>query len=110
MQVVPTKSGGLLQRAFEISDSLAEAGNGKSIVIPDIMNVISVQVEPSGGCFVKVQTTLDRVNNVYDDSAIWVDWDYGLVSVNTQKKCVPVTAIRLVQDGSGSSIIKVRAQ
>lgn len=98
--------------AWQASDALAGAGNGKAIIIPDGVNTVAVTVVPSGGASAKVQATTDLINLVEQESAsvVWVDWDAGLVSANTQDYCVPVTAIRLVQSGAGASTLSVRAQ
>ena len=109
MQVVPINTGGLVKKAFEYEESLSAAGNGNAILIPDDCKTISVQTEPTG-CAVKVQATIDTLNAVKTGTPVWLDWDYGEVTDNVQKKCNPVTALRLVQVGAGSSKIKVRAQ
>lgn len=109
MQVVPIKDGPQKTFAFEYEESLSSAGNGKSILIPDGINSVTVQVEPSG-CTVKVQATIDKIKEIINNNAVWVDWDLGDVTSNSQDACIPPSAIRLVQLNAGNSKIKVRAQ
>lgn len=110
MQIAPTKDGGDSHlKSFEYSDSLAAAGNGNSIIIPDDIQNIAIAIKPTG-CNVKFQYTVDSVSEVKAGTEEWFDSDLGLVAVDTSDVLYPCTAIRLVQSGAGSSIIKVRAQ
>jgi hypothetical protein len=110
MNVAPTKEGGDVGlKAFEAKDELAAPGNGESILIPDDVKTISVTVEPTGAT-AKVQTTTNSVAEVKAGTETWVDWDLGAVAVDTNDTADPVTAMRLVQIGAGSSIMTMRAQ
>lgn len=106
----PAKEGGLKSSAFEWSEGLVAAGIGNAIMIPDDIRYVTIQIEPYDGCDAKAQTTVDKVEDVKNDSAVWVDWIHEDVVENTQDWCAPVTAVRLVQQGDGYSFIKVRAQ
>jgi len=115
MQVVNVKSGGQGRVAFEAECELASIANGPWILVPDEIQHIAVtfvNTDTAGG---KVQTTINIVDDVKNDSGvIAVDWDLGEVTEIVQDVCVPVTAIRLVQTtlggGSGTTKIFVRAQ
>lgn len=110
MNVAPTKDGGDIKRKrFEAKDELAAASNGVSILIPDDIRGISVTVEPTG-CTVKVQATTNSVAEVKAGTETWIDWDLGAVAIDTNDTCDPVTAIRMVQIGAGSSVLTMVAQ
>ena len=94
---------------FEGSLSLSGAGNSNWIVIPNGVQTIAVTVTPTTAT-AKVQTTTDTIATLEASGEVAVDWDAGEVSSSTQDVCSPVTAIRLVQVGAGSSIMTVRAQ
>ena len=109
MQVVPTKDGVNRSFAFEFEQSLESAGNGSWIVVSDGVQSVSVTVLPVG-CTVKVQTTTDLINTVKNGTPTPVDWDAGEVSSVSTDVFWPITALRLVQIGAGSSKLKVRSQ
>jgi len=110
-EVVQVRSGGVKTFAFEYEESLSSSGNGDWLLIPDDMSGISVTVQASGGATAKVQTTIDPLSVVKSGTGITaVDWDYGEVTTPTQDYAMPVTAIRLVQSGSGTTKMTVRCQ
>lgn len=98
-------------QAQEATLSLSSASNSDWILIPDSVQNICVTVIPGGGASAKVQTTTDPIATVKNGSGITaIDWDAGLVSANTTDIFLPITAIRLVQSGAGTSKITMRAQ
>ena len=109
MQVAPVNSGTFRSNAFELEQVLDQAENGDWIIVPDGVQSVSVTLIPSSAT-AKVQTTTDNVDTVKNGSPDAVDWDYGSVTVLTSDVFWPVTALRLVQESTGSSKLKVRAQ
>jgi len=111
LEVVQVRSGGIKTFAFEFVETLSSSGNGDWLLIPDDMTGISVTVQAGGGATAKVQTTIDPLAVVKSGTGITaVDWDYGEVSSPTQDYALPVTAIRLVQVGAGTSKMTIRCQ
>jgi hypothetical protein len=110
MTQVPVQ-GEASELAWEAEDSLAGAGNGKAIIVPDGVNQLAVTLAITSGS-AKVQTTTDKINAVEQEKATvtWVDWDAGEVSATRADVCAPVTALRLVQTTAGATALKVRAQ
>jgi len=109
MNVARVKDGGVKRFAFEYEQILSGAGNGDWILIPDDIFDISVTVAPTT-CTAKVQLTTDKISEVKTGTPTAIDWDAGLVGSNSEDVFYPVTAIRLVQAGIGSSKLKVRVQ
>jgi len=73
MNVAPTQEGGSLNlKAFEAKDSLAAAGNGVSILLPDDIKMIMATTKPTG-CETKLQYTADLVHEVKSGVADWYD-------------------------------------
>ena len=110
MSVAPALQNNARKFAFEYSETLVAPGNGTSILVPAGVATVSVQVDFSNNGTGKVQTTVSSVAIVKAGTAIWGDWDAGTVSTHYEDVCVPVTAVRLVQVGTGSATISVRAQ
>jgi hypothetical protein len=96
------------EEAWEIEEELSSAGNGKSVIIPAGCVQIAVTLEVTAGEG-KVQASTSLLSDVKADTAVWVDWPSGNVTVNTQQASVPVTALRQV-NVSGTTKIILRAQ
>lgn len=95
---------------FEYKSAVLDsAGNGVSILIPTQIQNISVALILGGSSTGKVQTTISPLQDVLDDTAIWFDWDAGVVSASTVDVAKPVTAIRQV-NASGTTQLLMRAQ
>jgi len=95
--------------AYEYQDDLAAAGDGDWILIPADVRTVVATCEASGTT-AKVQTTTDTIASIDAGTETAVDWDEGSVSTAVSAACDPPTAIRIVQDGAGTSKLTVRAQ
>ena len=111
MLVAPTQEGGAKNlKAFEATDHLDAPGNGTAILIPDDVRYIGVLSKPTG-CETKTQYSNDLVSEVKAGTADWYDvWWLGFWDEDEWLPLFPVTAVRLVQNGAGSSDLRVRAQ
>lgn len=111
MNVAPTTEGGAANlKAFEKTVSLASAASSDSILIPDDIQNIAVTAQASGTT-VTVYSTTDDVAIVKSGSGItWIAWGAGAISTATASMFGPVTALKIIQAGAGSSKITVRAQ
>lgn len=97
--------------SFELSEALVAAGDSSSILIPQLVANVVVTVEASGGATVCVYSTTDPVATVKSGSGVtWLAWHNGAVTSPTASAFFPVTAIKMIQVGSGASKISVRAQ
>ena len=96
--------------AYDYSDELTSASNGDTVIIPATITGITVTLEIDTGNG-KVQASTTPVNEILADenNAVWVDWDSGTVTVNTQDRVSPVSAIRQV-NGAGTTKLTLRAQ
>ncbi len=111
MNLAPTKDGGEKGFAFEAEDNLATVTDGTTIMIPDDVQNINVDVGVAGGASAKVQYTNSTVSIVKAGSAeVWKDWSAGPVAITTDDVFYPCTAIRLVQTIAGTCTLTVRAQ
>jgi hypothetical protein len=95
--------------AFEYDETLDAPGNGKYILIPANIKGVSVTLGLDAASTGKVQASTSTIYDIKDDNAIWVDWDYGIVSSTSQDYMLPATAIRQV-NLSGSTKLELRAQ
>lgn len=93
---------------WEYSETLASPGNGKSVLLPNGCNGLSLTLSVTAGSG-KIQTTTDLLENIHSGTAVWVDWLVGTVTVTTQDYCKPVSAIRQV-NVSGTTKLMLRAQ
>lgn len=91
------------------STVLSSPGNGVSVLVPTQVQSISVALILGGSSSGKVQSTLSPIEDVINDTAIWLDWSAGIVSFTTADVAKPVTAIRQVNI-SGTTQILMRAQ
>lgn len=89
--------------------SLASAANSDIILLPKGIKTFSCTVSVGSGAQAKVQTSTDSRYTVQSGSPIWIDWASGLVSANTSASAYKVTAVRLVQSGTGTSKLTVVA-
>lgn len=106
---IPKYENRIDQYGFEYEETLDSAGNGNSVLIPDVVRNIGVTLQVLSGTG-KIQTTTNKVQDVIDDNnVVWVDWDSGVVSTTTQDSCSPVTALRMV-NVSGEQRLLMRAQ
>jgi len=109
MNVVPDLYG---QFSYQYTDSLSAAGSGKSILIPAGVHSVAVTAQAAGGgTSVIVYTSTDSLAVVEADSAVtWIAWAAGAITTATASTFYPVTAIKIIQTGTGTSSITVRAQ
>jgi hypothetical protein len=111
MDVAPSLEGGDRSFGFQYVASLAAAGNGDSILIPDDVDNVSVTVQAAGGATAEVQTTTDDIVTVQSGVGVtWVPSSLSGVTTAQAGTFHPVTAIRIVQTGAGTSKMTVRAQ
>jgi len=115
MQVVNTKvgrprDGGTLLNAFEAEASLVGISISDYVLIPSEVNSISVTVSFTGGATGYVEATTDIIDKVVAETATWLIWNQGEVSVTTQDSAYPPSAIRAIQSGAGTMKMSVRAQ
>lgn len=100
--------------AYEYEESLSEVASSDWLIIPINVKNISVALIFTGTATAKVQTTVNKLQDVIDGSAgvVAFDWTSGGVSVNTEDSLVPVTAIRLNVTAYTDGVVKilVRAQ
>lgn len=94
--------------AFEDEINLNAPGESDWIIIPAIINVITVTVSFTGGASGKMQTTTDPNDNF--SSAVSVDWPFGEKSETFSATCKPVSGLRAVQVGTGTMKITIRTQ
>lgn len=89
--------------------ALSSAGNGPSVIIPTQIRTVSVRLLVSGSSSGNVQYSLSTLAEVLADTAIWQEWDSGVVTAHTTDTANPVTAIRQV-NVSGTTQLELRAQ
>ena len=108
--MIPAKvqDGGVMTFAFEFQESIATPSDGDWILIPDDIRSVAVALNVTTGTG-KIQTTVDSVAKVQAGTATPIDWDDGVVAVDTADVFAPVTAVRQV-NASGTTEIQVRAQ
>lgn len=97
--------------AWEFTYTLKGAGDGDWILIPDRISGVAVVVTFTGGASGKVQTAQGEVFEIKSGGGVIDDWEKGVVS--TQETDVLVTAVaamRIVQIGTGTMTIRMRAQ
>lgn len=91
--------------------SLSSVANGDWILVPMGINYLSMTLIPTGGGKGKVQFTTDTLAVVKAGTAeTAIDWPAGEVAVNTSDRCIPVTALRLVQTFAGATKLTIRGQ
>jgi hypothetical protein len=111
MQVTPALDGGEKGFGFEMTVSLAAAGDTDSILIPDDVQNVSVTAQASGGATATIYTTTDLISTIKAAGTItWVAWATGAVTTATGGVFYPVTAIKMTQTGAGASVLSIRAQ
>jgi len=110
MDVAPTVEGGGKAVAFEKTLALDAAGSCDSILIPD--DVQSVLLTASAvGTTTNVYSTTSSVAAVKADTGVtWLAWSAGAIATATGTVYGPVTAIKMIQTGAGTSKLEVRAQ
>lgn len=87
------------------------AGVGDSIIIPQDVSNVNVQLVFATGATGKVQYTNDPVGYVVAGTANWFDWDTGNTATNTCDVFYPPSAIRLSKTNDvGTLTFTVRAQ
>lgn len=94
--------------AYEFNETLASPGNGASVILPANIRGVSVTLGVTAGSG-KVQATTSTIFEVKNDTALWIDWDYGVVSANSQDFMLPATAVRQINI-SGTTKLELRAQ
>lgn len=112
MQYDPTDSqhsqNKLLKRSrYRFEESVADGVTGDSLLLPPGEGDATITVTPTTTA--KVQFTQSSMQDVQNDTAVWVDWPEGDVAVQTIKVMSnSVTAIRLVSVvGSASYSVTV---
>lgn len=110
LQVAKTEYSRGEPRAFEIEINLDAPGFSEWIIIPEQVVTIAVTVSFTSGGTGKVQATTDKVYEIKTGTPEGVDWPFGIVDDTFQAACIPPSAIRAEQVGSGSMIMTVRAQ
>ena len=96
------------ERVSEYKEILTSPGAGDYILVPAGVNQIAACLSFTAGSG-RLETTVSKKADVIADTAIWVAWPHGDVSVDTQDVCSPVAAIRQV-NVSGISKMELRAQ
>jgi len=109
MDKAPVDIGENTKFAFEKTITLSSAGNSSWVMIPKGVQRIVVTIIPTTATG-RVEASSDTVNEVKTGTPTAVSWDLGDVSVTTQDWCYPPTALRCVQTGAGSVVMKIRAQ
>lgn len=110
MQVTPALDGGEKGFGFEYTESLAAAGSTKSVLIPDDVQNIAVTAQAAGTTVTVYSTTSSIVAVKADSGVTWIAWSAGAIATATGTVYAPVTAIKAIQAGAGSSKIEIRAQ
>jgi hypothetical protein len=113
MSVYPTEVRASLndevkEKAWRFSETLSVPGNGQWIEFPNGVRGAAVELSIITGQG-SVESTVESLTNVRNDSASGVVWDQGVVSGTTQDYVIPVTAVRAV-NVSGEITINVRFQ
>lgn len=106
-------AGGEAGWGFDHLEELAAAGTSGIIIVPEDVQNLSVTLKVTGDGSTIVYTTTDRLNDVKSDVAglVWVPWSLGAVHDDVKSTTFyPVTAIKMVQTGTGSSRLTIRAQ
>jgi len=111
MNVAQAADGGDKSSAFEYSESLAAAGDSKSVLIPDDVKSIAVTAQGADGATATIHTTTDPVSVVKSGTGVtWIAWSFGAVTTAIGAIFAPVTAIKMVQANAGTSKITLRVQ
>ena len=95
---------------YESKETISSPGTGDDMLLPDQcgrFDTVLVMLSVSGGGTGKVQYTLSNRAQVIAGSAVWKDWDAGIVSSNTDDALYHVSAIRLVNT-AGTTILEAR--
>ena len=109
--VTPALDGGEKGFGFELTLTMAAAGISDFVLIPDDVQNISVTAEAAGGATATVYSTVDYVSTIKAAGTItWVPWAAGAVTTATAGVFYPVTALKYVQTGAGTSKMAIRAQ
>jgi len=96
--------------SYEYSLSTVAEGSSEVVLIPRDVKVVTVTAIPAGGATVTVLTTCSSIAEVKAGTETWTDWSYGAVSNPKSGSCDPVTAMKIVQTGTGSAKLVMRAQ
>jgi hypothetical protein len=97
--------------AFEYQKTVSALAADDSILIPQDVQNLNVQVVVASGGQGKVQYTNDKVEEVVADTANWIDWDAGVVSANSVDVFYPPTAVRINKTNApGTLTLSLRAQ
>lgn len=111
MKVANTQEGGDRGFAFEYSESLAAAGETKLVLIPDGIQNVSISAEGADGASVVVYSSVDTIDTIKLGTGItWIAWSAGSITSAVGAVFNPVTAIKMIQTGTGSSKLSMRAQ
>ncbi len=97
--------------AFEYQKTVSALAAGDSILIPQDVQNVNVQMVPAASGEGKVQYTNDKVEQVVAGTANWIDWDAGIRAANTVDVFYPPTAIRINKTNApGTLTLSLRAQ
>lgn len=98
--------------SFEASADLIASGETPAIIIPDIQGCVTITVTPAGGASVSVYSTTSPVEIIKNDysNVVWIEWAAGVVTEAMASAFHPISAIKMIQTGAGSSKITLRAQ
>ena len=109
MDVVPDLYG-YNKFAYQMTQSLAAAGDTPSILIPAGVISVMVVAQAASGATAAVYASTDTLAVVQSGTGItWVLWDEGAITTAKSTVYSPVTALKMTQVGSGTSKISVRA-
>ena len=90
------------EMAWEYEVTLSSVTTSDAILLPRGINGGVTTISFTGTAEGKVQSTSSSFNTIRNGTAIWVDWDAGVVTVTTQDAfSPPPTAIRLNQTSAG---------
>ena len=78
------------------------------LITEDVSIIIVTLSFPDGTGSAKVQTTTDELAEIADNTAIWIDWDQGTITVTTTDTAYAPRAIRLVNSGATRAKMTVR--
>jgi hypothetical protein len=112
MSVVEMHSNNITQgNSFEYTENLLSAMDSNIILIPSIVQNVSVEAEATGGATATVYETTDSILTVRTGIGItWIAWAHGAVTTAKSSSLYPPTAIKLTQTGAGASKISIRCQ
>lgn len=110
MQVAQILTGTGDLRAWEYEINLDSDTEFEILLIPDKINIVTLSVSFSGGAGVKIYNSTDRISEVKLGSPVFIEWPFGTVLDNGVYACLPTSAIKIEQIGSGTVKVSVRAQ